>query len=82
VNVPNLAEFSVSNLYEDAMKDAWIARFLPDPTNKPLNREYLCTVRTTETDAVQVINSLRPEYFAQVIHQASKRRMDKGLEKA
>jgi hypothetical protein len=44
VNVPSLAEFSVGNLYEDAMKDAWIARYLPDPSNKPLNREYLCNV--------------------------------------
>jgi hypothetical protein len=33
-------------------------------------------------DPHQVINSLRPEYFAQVIKQATKRRLDKGLDRA
>ena len=52
LEIPNYQELSVKNLYEDAMKDAELAKYLPNKdqlSNKLPEREFffgvLCTMR-------------------------------------
>ena len=48
VNCPRLREFSADRLYEVAIQDSELNKYLPDPTDKgkrPVSRRFVFTVR-------------------------------------
>ena len=47
INLPRLKEFNCGNLYQTAMSDQTLARYLPDPTDNnkiPVTRRFLLNV--------------------------------------
>ena len=65
VVVPHFEEFSVKNLYDDAMKDELIKDYLPDleqNLNRILERDFF----------FGILGSLRPEYLSKIIQDANK----------
>ena len=67
LEIPNYQELSVKNLYEDAMKDPVLAKYLPTKeqlSNKLPEREFFFGVLCT----------LRKQYMTDIISEASKKR--------
>ena len=67
LEIPAYQEISVKNLYEDAMKDAVLAKYLPTKeqlSNKLPEREFFFGVLCT----------LRKQYMQDIIEEASKKR--------
>ena len=67
LDIPNYQELSVKNLYEDAMKDPVLSKYLPTKeqlSNKLPEREFFFGVLCT----------LRKQYMQDIISEASKKR--------
>ena len=67
LEIPNYQELSVKNLYEDAMKDPVLAKYLPNKdqvSNKLPEREFF----------FGVMCSLRKQYMADIIAEAQAKR--------
>ena len=71
LDIPGYQELSVNNLYEDAMKDPVLTKYLPTKeqlSNKLPEREFFFGILCT----------LRKQYMMDIIHTASSKRFKVG----
>ena len=67
LEIPNYPEISVKNLYEDALSDAELRKYLPEPkqlSGKMPERKFF----------FGVLSSLRQKYMRDIIEEAHKNR--------
>ena len=76
VDVPNYAELSVKNMYEDAMRDPLVSQYLPD---KNMNSGKL----PERLFFFGVLATIKNQYLTQVIHDSQSKRYkaDEGYRK-